>query len=137
MIRSWISRQAISHTYRRLGRGDPSAALVAFASNGRFRFAGDHSWTLDTTDAAQRRAWFERFASLRPHMTVRDVIAAGPPWRMRVAVVFDDQIRGRDGRVVYENHGIQYVQLRWGRITLDEVILDTQKIAEFDTLALA
>lgn len=137
MIRSWIVRRMVARAYGRLGAGDPSAALAAFAREGRFRFPGEHSWTLDTTDPARRRAWFDRFSSLRPNMTIHDVIVAGPPWRMRLVVVFDDEIRDRSGDVVYRNHGVQYVQMRWGRITLDEVILDTQKIAALDELALA
>jgi hypothetical protein len=70
---------------------------------------------------------------MRPRLTVRDVLVVGPPWRMRVCIVFDDEIRGAGGEVVYSNHGVQYAGLRWGRITFDEVNLDTQKVAELDS----
>ena len=53
---------------------------------------------------------------------------------MRVCVVFDDEIRDAAGKVVYRNHGVQYAGLRWGRISFDEVNLDTQKVAALDRL---
>jgi hypothetical protein len=52
---------------------------------------------------------------------------------MSVCVVFDDAVRGDAGDVVYTNHGVQYLQLRWGRVVLDEINLDTQRVADFDT----
>ena len=54
--------------------------------------------------------------------------------RLRRCVIFDDSFRDRSGRIVYANHGVQYVRLRWGKVTLDEVNLDTQKVASYDAL---
>ena len=53
---------------------------------------------------------------------------------MSACVIFDDSFRDRSGQIVYPNHGVQYVRLRWGKVTLDEVNLDTQKVAGYDTL---
>jgi ketosteroid isomerase-like protein len=136
MVRAWIARLVAQRAYSALGRGDASVALGAFAEDARFRFAGNHSWSADTSDAATRGEWFQRFAGLSPRVAVQDLLVAGPPWRMRMCVVFDDEIRDAGGAVVYRNHGVQYVQIRWGRITLDEINLDTQKVAEFDRLSL-
>ena len=77
--------------------------------------------------------WFERFAALRPNLVVRDIMVAGPPWRMRVSIVFDDEICDTGGTVLYRNHGVQYAGLRWGRIAFDEINLDTQRVADLDT----
>ena len=51
---------------------------------------------------------------------------------MRVCVVFDDAVHNDSGEVIYGNHGVQYLQLRWGRVILDEINLDTQRVADFD-----
>ncbi len=53
---------------------------------------------------------------------------------MSACVIFDDALRDHSGQVIYTNHGVQYVRLRWGKIILDEVNLDTQKVASYDAL---
>jgi hypothetical protein len=63
-----------------------------------------------------------------------DVVVGGPPWRMSVCIVFDDEVRNESGQVIYSNHGVQYMRLRWGQVMLDEINLDTQRVAEFDAL---
>jgi ketosteroid isomerase-like protein len=132
-MRRWLVRLLVQRVYTALGTGDPEPALRMFGRNARFRFAGTHSWAVDTTEAAALRSWFERFAAIRPDLRCADVVVSGPPWRMSVCVVFDDAVRGDAGDVVYTNHGVQYLQLRWGRVVLDEINLDTQRVADFDT----
>jgi hypothetical protein len=79
-------------------------------------------------------AWFERFAALKPRLEVLDAVVNGPPWNMSACVVFDDTVCDRSGQVLYANHGVQYVRLRWGKVMFDEVNLDTQKVATYDDL---
>jgi len=55
------------------------------------------------------------------------VIVTGPPWNTRVAVRLSDRI-GDD----YNNEGMQYLRMRWGKLISEEVFLDTEKVAEFD-----
>jgi ketosteroid isomerase-like protein len=107
-----------------------------FASDAHFVFPGRHSFAADLRDPDQIQAWFERFVALGPHFEVTDVIASGPPWNMRVGVRFADRIALPDGRD-YANQGMQYLRLRWGRIRLDRIFLDTQAIAEIDPLLTA
>jgi hypothetical protein len=52
---------------------------------------------------------------------------------MSACVVFDDALRRDSGEVVYSNHGVQFLRLRWGRVVLDEINLDTQRVADYDT----
>jgi len=47
--------------------------------------------------------------------------------------VFDDAIQDNSGEVIYRNHGVQYLKLRWGRVVLDDINLDTQRVAEYDS----
>ena len=131
-MRRWLVRLLVERIYRALRSGDPEPALRMFGTNARLCFAGSHSWAVDTTDAATRRSWFERFAALRPDLRCTDVVVGGPPWRMSVCVVFDDALHSASGNLVYSNHGVQYLQLRWGRAVCDEINLDTQRVAAFD-----
>jgi ketosteroid isomerase-like protein len=107
-----------------LAAGDPEPAVSAFAPDGRFVFPGDHAFAADCHGRDAIGAWFRRFARLRPRFEVVDVVAAGPPWNMRVTIRFRDRI-GDD----YQNEGVQFVRMRWGRIVLDRVYIDTQAVA--------
>ena len=131
-MRRWLMRLLVERVYSAMRAGNPDPALRMFERNARLHFAGNHSWSVDTTDAAERRSWFERFAALRPALHCVDVVVCGPPWRMSACVVFDDALHNDSGEVIYSNHGVQYVQLRWGRMVLDEIHLDTQRVAEYD-----
>jgi hypothetical protein len=131
-MRRWLIRVLVQRGYRSLGSGDATPVVRLFRPGARFRFAGSHSWAIDTDDHGQIEAWFDRFAALRPELVVLDVVTNGMPWNMSACVVFDDTWRDPSGRVVYANHGVQYLRLRWGKVILDEVHLDTQRVAEFD-----
>jgi hypothetical protein len=131
-MRRWLVRLLVERVYKALRSGDPEPALRMFETHARLFFAGSHSWAVDTTDAATRRSWFERFAALRPDLRCADVVVGGPPWRMSVCVVFDDALHNASGELVYSNHGVQYLQLRWGRVVGDEINLDTQRVAAYD-----
>jgi ketosteroid isomerase-like protein len=120
--------------YRALGAGDAAPVVRLFRPNARFLFAGSHSWAIDTTDHHQIESWFERFAALRPELVVLDVVVNGPPWKMSACVIFNDAVRDPSGQVVYANHGVQYVRLRWGKVLFDEVNLDTRQVAKYDVL---
>ena len=125
-------RVLVGRVYGALRQGNPEPALRMFRPDTRFRFAGSHSWAIDTNDAAEVRSWFDRFTALRPDLRLVDVVVGGPPWRMSACVVFDDALYDDSGTEMYANHGVQYLQLRWGRVVLDEINLDTQRVAELD-----
>jgi len=123
---SGIVRFRVARAYAALAAGDARPAVKAFAKDGRFFFPGDHVIAADCLGTMAITAWFERFARLHPHFELLDVIVGGPPWNMRCMIRFADQI-GDD----YTNEGVQYVRLRWGRIVLDRIYLDTQAVAEW------
>jgi ketosteroid isomerase-like protein len=130
---AWLVGIMVRRGFRRLNAGDPAGALGMFAPDARFFFPGRHSWAADLSDPEQIRAWFERFVKLGPHFEIADVIASGPPWNMRVGVRFSDHIAFPAGGE-YRNEGMQYVRIRWGRVRLDRVFLDTQAVADADSL---
>jgi ketosteroid isomerase-like protein len=133
---AWLVGLLVRRGFRKLNAGDVSGVLDMFAPDAHFFFPGRHSFAADLRDPEQIRAWFERFAALGPHFEIADVIASGPPWNMRVGVRFSDRIAFPDGGM-YRNEGMQYAQLRWGRVRLDRIFLDTQAVADADPLLVA
>ena len=105
----------------------PALARVMFTKDAEFIFPGAHSWSAHCRSRDEIRAWLTRFSEMRPDYVVDDVIVSGPPWNMRVAARFHDQI-GSD----YANSGMHYLRLRWGRVALDQVYLDTQRIERWE-----
>jgi ketosteroid isomerase-like protein len=133
---AWLVGLLVRRGFRKLNAGDVSGALDKFAADAHFFFPGRHSFAADLRDPEQIRAWFERFVGLGPHFEIADVIASGPPWNMRVGVRFSDRIALPDD-TEYRNEGMQYVRLRWGRVRLDRIFLDTQAVADADPLLAA
>jgi ketosteroid isomerase-like protein len=131
-MRRWIVRLLVTRAYTAMGEGDPEPVLRMFTPTTRFRFAGAHSWAIDSDEPQQIRGWFERFAAFHLELRVVDVVVNGPPWNMSVCVVLDDVLRDATGQVIYQNHGVQYLRLRWGKVVVDEVNVDTQRVAQFD-----
>ena len=131
---AWLIGLVVRRGFRKLNAGDVSGALDAFASDAHFIFPGQHSFAADTSDPERIRAWFERFVALTPQFEIADVIASGPPWNLRVGVRFSDRIALPDGYGEYRNEGMQYVRLRWGRVRLDRIFLDTQAVADAEPL---
>lgn len=133
---SWIVGRVVRRLFARLSAGDPEPVLRAFAPGARLVFPGDSSFATDTRDRAEIEAWFRRFVSFGPNFEVHDVVVSGPPWNMRAGVRFTDRMTPPGGGS-YENDGMQYLRLRWGRVTEDRVHLDTQLVAELDAGARA
>lgn len=123
----WAVDRVVRWAIRRLTSGDPSAAISLFAADARFEFPGSSTWAANLVGKDDIAGWFRRFAALRPDYEVVDVLASGPPWNMRAAVRFRDHI-GDD----YTNEGMQYLRIRWGRIRVDEVFLDTERVAAWE-----
>jgi ketosteroid isomerase-like protein len=128
---AWLVGVLVRRGFRKLNAGDVSGALGMFAPDAHFVFPGRHSFAADLRDPDEIRAWFARFVGLGPHFEIADVIVSGPPWDMRVGVRFTDRIALPNG-THSQNEGMQYVRLRWGRIRLDRIFLDTQAVAEID-----
>ncbi len=71
----------------------------------------------------------ERLYRLFPELTftIRDVMATGPPWNTRLSLVWRDRGVAADG-VDYENEGVHFLRLKWGRLVELEATLDTQHL---------
>lgn len=126
-----IVRAKVRRLWQRVGRGEYQAAVKVAAKDLRFRFVGDGPLGADLTGAGAFEDWFAaafiRFPGLR--LTLRDLVVSGWPWNTTVAVRLDIAATLADG-TPYRNEGMQWVKLRWGRMTSDVVLEDTQRLAE-------
>jgi ketosteroid isomerase-like protein len=129
---SWLVGRIVRRSFAQFNEGNIDAILASFGEGARFVFPGDHSFAADTGDPDAISAWFTRFVALGPHFAIEDVLACGPPWNMRVAVRFDDRVGLASGRT-YQNQGMQYLRMRWGKVQLDRIFLDTQALAAVDS----
>jgi ketosteroid isomerase-like protein len=133
---SWVVGRVIRRLFAQLSAGDAGPVLRAFTPDARFVFPGNSSFAADTRDRGEIEAWFRRFVALGPTFEIHDVLVSGPPWNMRAAVRFTDRFPLPDGSE-YENHGMQYLRLSWGRVTEDRLHVDTARVAELDALLAA
>jgi ketosteroid isomerase-like protein len=128
---SWIVRRVLSAQIRRLNAGDPEL-VEGFAKDARLVFPGSSSFAGDHHPKDEIDAWFRRFLELRPQFELHEVGVAGSPWNMRVFFRFTDRIAVPDGGPDYQNEGMEYLRIRWGKIREQRVYLDTEKVADFD-----
>jgi hypothetical protein len=73
-----------------------------------------------------------RFVAAGLQGEVEDVLVNGPPWRIRVCVLFSDRATDDTGAVVYENRAVLFGRIRWGKLTFQEDFEDTHKVEAFD-----
>jgi len=62
-----------------------------------------------------------------------EVVVAGPPWRMTLALRGHDWVDDATGKQVYANRYVIWGVLRWGHVTDYEVYEDTEKALELDS----
>jgi ketosteroid isomerase-like protein len=125
-----VVRRNVRAAFKTLSKGDLDSFIRIFASDARFWFAGDHALAGERRGRQQIRAWFEEALRRLPGLQIepRDVIVNGWPWNTRVASHLYIHTVMPDGRR-YENAGMQYVRLRWGRVVEDLIYEDTQRLA--------
>jgi hypothetical protein len=128
---SWIVRRVLRAQIRRLNAADPTL-VEGFSKDARLVFPGGSSFAGDHHPKHEIEAWFKRFLELGPHFELHEVGVAGPPWNMRVFFRFTDRIRVGDGGPDYQNEGMEFLRIRWGKIREQRVYLDTERVEDFD-----
>ncbi len=117
---------------RQLNQGRVTRVEAFFAPDATFDFPGESSWSGRLRGRSEIREWLNRFAEAGLRLEIVDVMVAGPPWNLRVADAFRDRLVQPDGTVGYENEGMFYDRISWGRIVHHESHEDTEKVTEFD-----
>lgn len=124
-----VVRAKVLHSFARLSEGDPSAALALMRDDVEYTFEGAHALGGTRVSRAGVERWFGRLLRLLPgRFTLRSVEVAGWPWRATVYTVFEDEVHPAVGPA-YRNHGVQVVELHWGRAARIHTYVDTAKVA--------
>jgi ketosteroid isomerase-like protein len=124
----WTVTQVLRYVYGKAIAGDDGVMMKATAADVTFRFPGSSSFAASLTGREPLRAWLARLTALSPRFEVGDVAVSGPPWNMTVAMRFHDAI-GAD----YENDGVEWLRIRWGRVRSIEVFLDTERVSSWES----
>ena len=124
-------KQTARRTYRALSRGDHAKVVSTFAPDAVLSFSGTHplGGTFHGRDAI--RGWFRRLFGCFPDLELRPqtIVVEGLPWNTAVATRFEVTATLPSGNT-YSNEGMQFLRIRWGRITEDRLYEDTQALAE-------
>lgn len=124
-----IVAASVRRGFQAMSRGDYQHVIRQFSPDIRFSFSGDHAMGGSFHGIAPVTAWFERTFRLFPgiQFEVVHITVKGLPWDTVVVTQFRIHARLRDGRS-YENDGMQFLRIRWGRIVEDRVFEDTYKL---------
>jgi len=128
----WLVRMRVRRVMARSRAGDMAPSLALWADDAHFQFPGRSSWAADYRNKADLGAWYERFARVGLEIEPREILVGGPPWRSHVCIRFTDHATGPDGTRLYENTGVLFATMAWGKIRFGTVYEDTQKVADFD-----
>jgi hypothetical protein len=128
VYRRLISRQT-KRVYARFNAGDAELALARFADTGRLVFHGRSRLAADLRTKPEIAEWLSGLMRLDLRWTVHEVLVQGPPWDTRLVTRYTvSTIREGSRRDLYV--GVQYARLKWGRVYLDEILPDTEALAE-------
>lgn len=125
-----LVRRRVRHGFRLLSTGRLDALAAQFARGAVFVFPGEHRLAGERHGPAEIRAWFEDMRRALPEFRLvpREIVVEGAPWRTRVATHFDVVATLADGSA-YRNEGMQFLEIRWGRVHQDRLFEDTQIVA--------
>ena len=126
-------RRAVSaftrRRFRQLSDGDAGPLLRSYAENVSFHFHGAGELAIVTDRREEVASWFERmFEAVGPRRyEVHEVVAAGPPWRMRLVTRYTLHAEGRTRPL--RCPAVQVAHLRWGRIVAEWIHPDSAALS--------
>ena len=123
----WMVARVLRYVYGQAFAGQDGLMMMATAPDVTFSFPGTSSFAASLQGRESLRVWLARFTDLSPSFDIRDVVVSGPPWNMTVAVRFRDAI-GAD----YENEGVEWLRIQWGRVRSLDVFLDTERVSSWE-----
>lgn len=120
---------------RALNAGDHRPLLAGYADDAVLRFnEGRHRWAGEHHGRAGIERFLRDFVGAGLQGEVRELFMQGPPWRLALAVRFDDHAEAPDGERLYANRTVLVIRTRWGRIVEHEDFYeDTERIEAFDS----
>jgi ketosteroid isomerase-like protein len=124
---AWLAGLIVRRTFAAWSAGNWRAPVRMFTPDAVFAFAGqDHELAGERRGRAAIEEWFRRADELFVFdFEIHDVVVSGLPWNLRVATRFTNNATIRATGRRFENRGMQYARLRWGRVFDDAIYDDT------------
>ncbi|MCW3067066.1 MAG: hypothetical protein JWN32_4238 [Solirubrobacterales bacterium] len=126
-VRALLRRNLVA-----LNAGDPRPLFSSYADDVHFVFPGRSSWAADLHGREALEAWVRRFVEVGMEFDPDEIVVDGPPWSTRMCLRYKDRHRAPGGEIVYENRGIIFCRIAWGKLAYYEVNEDTEKVTAFD-----
>ncbi len=127
-----IVERKLRRIFDSLNQGDAAPMLAGLAPQFSYRFEGDAPIAGLRTTRASMQLWWARLYRLFPcfQFVIREVAVLGPPWRTRIHVVMDFVVpHAPDGP--YKNIVMQFMHMRWGKVTMIHTLEDTQRCGRY------
>jgi hypothetical protein len=128
----WSVGALLRRNLRAMKAGDPGPTFATYAEDVRFVFPGRNSWTTDIRGREELERWVRRFVDTGLQLDPEQVLVSGPPWNTTMCLRYTDRYTAPDGSVPYENQGVIYGKIAWGKLKYYEVCEDTNKVDDFD-----
>jgi ketosteroid isomerase-like protein len=125
MVLSWLAGRLLGYALARLSAGDPRVVIALYRPDVVLTFPGETSFGGVFRGRPAVTAWLRRFAAIGFTIAPEQVIAVGPPWRTSIVTRVHVTLRDDDGGVIYDNRGVIWGELQWGRMRRYEVFEDT------------
>jgi len=121
-----IARRRYRRAWHAINAHDYRAILDQLAPGFRVTFQGDTSLGGTRATREAMAAWFQRLFRLLPdaRFELREMAVDGPPWNTRIAGLLTIRATTPLGEP-YENVFVQFVRLRFGRVSWYEVHEDS------------
>jgi ketosteroid isomerase-like protein len=126
----WFVARIVRRVFAANSRGAWEVAFGMFAKNLYFRYPGEHALSAEIHRKSEMVEWLERIKALFPKLTfeIEQVVVSGWPWDTKACTCFTACYTLPDGEKV-RSPGMQYLQICWSKVKVDNLYLDTQLIA--------
>jgi len=129
---AYFVERKLRSIFAALSRGDAAPMLAGLAPGFAYRFEGDSPIGGLRHSQATMALWWARLYRLFPGLQfqVREVAVVGPPWNTRIHAVLDFVVPHQpDGP--YRNVVMQFMRMRWGKVSFIHTLEDTQRCGRY------
>ncbi len=116
----------VRQAFAEIGAGNYEAMIAGMAPRFTYRFYGEHALSGERHTAEALRRWWQRSFRLMhdPTFEVQDVVVSGWPWRTTIATMVSVRAQVAGDRP-YQNVVMQFMTMKWGKITSVRTLEDT------------
>lgn len=125
-----IVRARVRSVFERINRGEWDRVAAGTATNLIHVTPGTHALGGERRSRAAFEHFLRRLDSILPGLRfeVTEVASTGWPWNTWAAAAWVDRTTLRDG-TPYENAGVTWINIRWGRVRQIREYMDSELVA--------